>query len=158
MDEGKYGVIIIGGGPAGLTAGLYTSRAKLSSLLLEKGIIGGNITEAERVDNYPGFPEGISGYELTQRMHEQATKYGLKTIIAEVTGIELQGEQKVVKTTQGSFASKAIIIAGGSERGKLSVPGEKEFTGMGVSSCATRHEPFFRDQPVAVVGGGNFAI
>ena len=153
-----YDIIIIGGGPAGLTAGLYTSRAKLSSLLLEKAIIGGKITEAERVDNYPGFPEGISGEELTKLMHEQATIYGLETVITEVTAIDLQGHQRTIKTTQDTYTGKAIIIAGGSERGKLGVPGEKEFTGRGVSYCATCDAPFFTDQPVAVVGGGNVAI
>jgi len=157
MNE-EYDVVIVGGGPAGLTAGLYTSRAKLNSLLLEKGIIGGKITEAERVDNYPGFPGGISGYELTQLMHQQATKYGLKTVIAEATGIELQGEQKVLKTTEGNFTAKAVIIAGGSQRQKLGIPGEKEFTGRGVSYCATCDAPFFTEQPIAVVGGGNVAI
>ncbi len=157
MNE-AYDVVIIGGGPAGLTAGLYTSRAKLSSLLLERGIIGGKITEAERVDNYPGFPEGISGSDLTLLMHEQATKYGLNTAIAEATGIELGDEQKIVKTTKGDFAGKAVIIAGGSLRGKLGVPGEQEFTGRGVSYCATCDAPFFADKPVAVIGGGNVAI
>jgi len=158
INNPNYEVIIIGGGPAGLTAGLYTSRAKLISLLIEKGIIGGKITEAERVDNYPGFPEGISGLELTELMHQQATKYGLKTIIAEVTAIELQGEQKVVKTSEGNFTAKTVIIAGGSQRQKLGVPGEKEFTGKGVSYCATCDAPFFTEQPIAVVGGGNVAI
>ena len=157
MNE-EYEAIIIGGGPAGLTAGLYTSRAKLSSLLIEKGIIGGKITEAERVDNYPGFPEGISGLELTELMHQQATKYGLKTVIAETTGIELQGQHKVVKTTEGNFIAKAVIIAGGSERHKLGIHGEEEFTGKGVSYCATCDAPFFTEQPIAVAGGGNVAI
>lgn len=154
----EYDVVIIGGGPAGLTAGLYSARDRLSSLLIEKGVIGGKITEAERVDNYPGFPEGISGLELTKLMHEQAVKYGLEAIYTEVTALEIKKEQKVVVTTQGNFAARAVIIAGGSEREKLSVPGEKEFTGKGVSYCATCDAPFFSGKPVAVVGGGNAAI
>jgi len=154
----EYEVVIIGGGPAGLTAGLYSSRARLNSLLIEKGMVGGQIVTAERVDNYPGFPEGISGFELGQLMHQQATKYGLKTIIAEVTGIELGEEQKGVQTTEGNFVAKAVIIASGSERLKLGIPGEEKFTGKGVSYCATCDAAFFREVPVAVVGGGDAAI
>ena len=154
----EYEVVIIGGGPAGLTAGLYTSRAKLNSLLIEKGVVGGQIVDAEQVENYPGFPEGISGLELGQLIHRQATKYGLKTIIAEVTGVEPQQKQIVVKTTEGNFIAKAVIIASGSERRKLGIPGEEEFTGKGVSYCATCDAAFFKGLPVAVVGGGNAAI
>ncbi|TET17006.1 MAG: thioredoxin-disulfide reductase [Dehalococcoidia bacterium] len=154
----EYKVVIIGGGPAGLTAGLYTSRARLNSLLIEKGVVGGQIVDAEQVDNYPGFPEGISGFELGQLMHRQATKYGLKTVIAEVTGVEPQEKQIVIKTTEGNFIAKAVIIASGSERRKLGIPGEEEFIGKGVSYCATCDAPFFKEKPVAVVGGGNAAI
>ena len=154
----EYEVIIIGGGPAGLSAGLYASRAGLNSLLIEKGLVGGQIADAELVANYPGFVEGISGLELGQSMHQQATKYGLNTITAEVTDIELQGEKKVVLTTKGNFTAKAVIIASGSERRKLSIPGEEEFTGKGVSYCATCDAFFFKEQPVAVVGGGDVAI
>lgn len=154
----KYDVVIIGGGPAGLTAGLYASRARLSSLLIEKGLVGGQFASAEWVENYPGFPEGISGAELGQLMHQQATKYGLETLIAEATGIELKGKQKVIKTTEGDLMAKAVIIAGGSERQKLGVPGEEKFTGKGVSYCATCDAAFFREQPVAVVGGGDAAV
>ncbi|MBA7570113.1 Thioredoxin reductase [subsurface metagenome] len=157
MNE-KYDVVIIGGGPAGLTAGLYASRARLNSLLIERGLVGGQIANAERVENYSGFPEGINGFELGQLMHQQATKYGLETLLAEVTGIELQEGQKVIRTTEGDFMAKAVIIAGGSERYKLDVPGEEEFTGKGVSYCATCDGAFFREQPVAVVGGGDAAI
>jgi thioredoxin reductase (NADPH) len=158
MDNRNYEVAIIGGGPAGLTAGLYTARARLNSLLIEKGLVGGQITNAERVENYPGFPDGISGFELGQLMHQQAAKYGLKTVTAEATGIELQEGQRVVKTTEGDFTAKAVIIAGGSKRQTLGVPREEEFTGKGVSYCAICDAAFFREQPVAVVGGGDAAI
>ncbi len=153
-----YDVIIIGGGPAGLAAGLYTSRARLNSLLIEQGLFGGYMTEADQIENYPGFPEGINGYELGKLMHKQATRHGLKTILSEVAGIELQSGQKTVKTPEGDFTAKAVIIASGSERQKLGIPGEKEFTGKGVSYCATCDAAFFIDQPVALVGGGNSAI
>ena len=154
----EYEVIIIGGGPAGLTAGLYTSRARLNNLLIEKGLIGGQIVNAERVENYPSFPEGISGFELGELMHKQATKYGLKTLLAEVSGIELQEEQKVVKTTEGNFITKVVIIAGGDKWQKLGTPGEEEFTGKGVSYCAICDAAFFRELPVSVIGGGDSAI
>jgi len=153
-----YDVVIIGGGPAGLAAGLYSARDRLNSLLIEKGLLGGMINQAERVDNYPGFPEGISGTELTRLMHQQATKYGLETTYADVTALEVEKEPRVVKTAQGSYNARAVIIAGGSERQKLNVPGEKEFTGKGVSYCATCDAPFFNGKTVAVVGGGNAAI
>jgi thioredoxin reductase (NADPH) len=154
----EYDVVIIGGGPAGLTAGLYTSRARLTSLLIEKQLAGGLITTAGWVENFPGFPDGIEGLELGERLHKQATKYGLETIIAEVNGIEFKGEQKVVATTEGEFATRAVIIASGSERSKLGVPGEEEFTGRGVSYCATCDAAFFTEKTVAVVGGGNAAV
>jgi len=157
-DNPNYDVVIIGAGPAGLTAGLYTSRARLKCLLMERELVGGQIANAERVENYPGFPEGISGFELGQLMHQQATKYGLKTVTAEAIGIELQEGQKVVKTTEGDFIAKAVIIAGGSKRQELGVPGEGKFTGKGVSYCATCDAAFFKEQPVAVVGGGDAAI
>ncbi len=154
----EYDVVIIGGGPAGLTAGLYISRARLKGLLLEKGLAGGEMTEAGQIENYPGFPEGISGLGLGQLMHQQATKYGLKTATAEATGLELQDGQKIVKTTEDSFSTRVVIIASGSERNKLGVPGEKEFTGKGVSYCAICDGALFIELPVAVVGGGNAAI
>jgi thioredoxin reductase (NADPH) len=154
----EYDVIILGGGPAGLSAGIYTSRSRLNSLLIERGMAGGQIADAELVENYPGFAEGVSGAELGQLMQQQAAKYGLKTVIAEVTGLEVKGNKKVVKTTKGDFTTKAVIIATGSERLKLGIPGEGELTGRGVSYCATCDAPFFKGKPVAVVGGGDAAI
>ena len=158
VDKRNYNVIIIGAGPAGLTAGLYTSRARFNSLLIEKALIGGQITNAERIENFPGFPEGISGFELGQLMHQQATKFGLETLTAEVTAIEIRGDEKVVKTTEGGFIARALIMAGGSKRNTLGVPGEEEFTGKGVSYCATCDAPFFSEQPVAVIGGSDAAV
>ncbi len=153
----KYEVIIIGGGPAGLTAGLYTSRAGLESLLMERGIVGGQIINATLVENYPGFPQGISGAELGSLMHQQAVKYGLEIMTAEVTGIA-QGQPYNISTTEGDFEATAIIIAAGSEYRKLGVRGEERLLGHGVSYCATCDGFFFRDQEVAVVGGGDTAI
>ena len=154
----EYEVIIIGGGPAGLSAAIYTSRNRLKSLLIEHGPMGGQITNAELVENYAGFAEGISGLELGQLMHQQATKYGLETLQAEVTGLELKEKKKVVVTAKGKFSARAVIIASGSERRKLGVPGEEELTGKGISYCATCDGPLFRDSTVAVVGGGNAAV
>ena len=158
MVDREYDVIIIGGGPAGLAAGLYTARARMSSLLLERAAAGGWIVNAGLVENYPGFPQGISGLELADLMNEQAKKYGLEVLLAGVTGLELEGERKVIKTAGGDFTARAVIIAGGSNWVKLGVPGEEEFTGRGVAYCALCDAAFFRDVPVAVVGGGNAAI
>ena len=151
-------MVIIGGGPAGLTAGIYTARARLKSLLIERGATGGLIVNASVVENYPGFPDGINGLELAEAMHRQAVKFGLETLTAEVTGLELKDEQRVVKTSEGDVAARAVIVAGGSNRVKLGVPGEEEFTGRGVAYCAVCDGYFYRDVPVAVVGGGNAAI
>jgi len=153
----KYEVIIIGGGPAGLTAGLYTSRAGLKSLLIERGIFGGQIVNARQVDNYPGFPEGISGFELASLMHEQAIKYGPETVNAAVTAIKPGGNYSII-TADGNFEAEAVIIAAGSEYRKLVVPGEEELLGRGVSYCATCDGFLFRNVDVAVVGGGDTAI
>ena len=154
-----YDVIIIGGGPAGLSAAIYTSRDRMDTLLIEKGLIGGMINEAEKVDNFPGFPEGLSGMELASRKYQQAQKYGLKDVNTEVTGIEVKGKHSfVVKTSDGEYTSKAVIIAGGSDKQKMDAPGEKQYTGRGVSYCATCDAPFYTNKVVAVVGGGNSAL
>jgi thioredoxin reductase (NADPH) len=153
-----YQVVIIGGGPAGLTAGLYCARSRFSTLLIEKGIMGGQITNAERVENYPGFPKGISGIELGQLIHEQATSYGLETLLADVTKVVPGQKHNLVSAGEGDFAAESIIIASGSQFRKLGVPGEDKFVGKGVSYCATCDGPLFKGKTVAVIGGGDTAV
>ncbi len=153
----KYEVGIVGGGPAGFTTGLYASRAGLKSLLVERGMFGGQVVNAALVENYPGFPEGIPGAELSSLMHQQAIKYGLEVVTAEVTGIT-PGQPYGVSTTEGSFEAVSIIIAAGSEYRKLGAIGEERLSGRGVSYCATCDGFLFRDREVAVVGGGDTAI
>jgi len=158
-EQRNYDVVIIGGGPAGLTAGLYTSRARLDTLLLEREMVGGQIANVDWIENYPGFPDGIGGFELGQMMQQQAEKFGLEIVTAEANGFELKEDnQKVVKTGEGEFGAKAVIFAGAAKRRKLGVPGEEEFSGRGVSVCATCDAPFFKERPVAVAGGGDAAI
>lgn len=154
----KYQLIVVGGGPAGLTAGLYSARAGFTVLLIEKEVIGGQIANAERVDNYPGFPKGISGFELVQLIQQQAMNHGLETMPGEVTGLTSGYGNNMVITTEGDFIAQAVIIAGGLQFRKLEVPGENEFMGRGVSYCATCDGPLFRDKTVAVIGGGDTAL
>ena len=153
----RYEVIIIGGGPGGLTAGLYTSRAGLKSLLLEPGSMGGQMVNATLIENYPGFPEGISGVKLGSLMHQQAVKYGLEVVPAGVTELS-QGKYYIVSTTEGSFEAASIVIAAGSEYRKLGAVGEERLAGRGVSYCATCDGFLFRGLEIAVVGGGDTAI
>jgi thioredoxin reductase (NADPH) len=154
----SYQVVIIGGGPAGLTAGLYCARSRFNTLLVEKGVIGGQITNAERVENYPGFPQGISGIELGQLIHEQATSYGLETLLAEVIKVVPSPRHNFVSTSEGDLVAESIIIASGSQFRKLGVPGEDKFVGKGVSYCATCDGPLFKGKTVAVIGGGDAAV
>lgn len=153
-----YDVIIIGGGPAGLSAGIYASRARLRTMLIEKGMFGGLIANAELVENYPGFPEGISGFDIGERMYQQASKFGLETQSAEVTDVDLMKDTKIIRTTEGIFSARAVIIASGAERKWLGVPGEDTFANRGVSYCATCDGALFKDRVVAVVGGGDAAV
>ena len=153
-----YQVVIIGGGPAGLAAGIYCARSRLNTLLIEKGVIGGQITNAARVENYPGFPKGISGIDLGQLIHEQATSYGLETLLAEVTKAVPNQRHNLVSTSEGDFVSESIIIASGSQFRKLGVPGEDKLVGKGVSYCATCDGPLFKGKAVAVIGGGDATI
>jgi thioredoxin reductase (NADPH) len=152
-----YELVIIGGGPAGLSAGLYAARAGLRSVLLESGIFGGQISNARLVENYPGFPEGISGTELGEFMQRQAAKYGLETVMTEVIGVST-GNSYDVSTTEDIIETTAIVIATGSQYRKLDVAGEERLSGRGVSYCATCDGFFFRGREVAVVGGGDTAL
>ncbi len=154
----NYQVVIIGGGPASLTAGLYCARSRFDPLLIEKDIIGGQITNAERVENYPGFPKGISGTELGQLIHEQATSYGSETLLAEVTKVVPGQKHNLVNTSEGDFIAESIIIASGAQFRKLGTPGEDRFVGKGVSYCATCDGPLFKGKTVAVIGGGDSAV
>ncbi len=153
-----YDVVIIGGGPAGLTAGIYAKRAMLNAVLLEKMGVGGQIIVTDLVENFPGFQE-ISGAELAGKFEQHAQKFGLETkSMVEVTGTEDRGKTKVVKTSEGDFETKTVIITTGTTPKKLGAKGELELTGRGVSYCATCDGFFFRDKTVVVVGGGDSAI
>lgn len=154
-----FDLIIIGGGPAGLTAGLYASRYKLNTLLIEKAAVpGGQLIATQWVENYPGFPEPVLGQKLAQDMESQARLFGLQIVRENVISASLTGEQKQVVTEHNTWQAKTILIATGSSPRRLGVPGEAEFAGNGVSYCATCDGPFYPDKVVAVVGGGNSAF
>jgi thioredoxin reductase (NADPH) len=153
-----HDLIIIGAGPAGLTAGLYNARARLDVLLLERLLPGGQVLTTDWVENYPGFPDGISGFELMERMKTQAEKFGLKIQGEEVLKLELTEKRKVVHTGKGPLEAKAVILACGATWKKLGIEGEDHLMGRGVSFCATCDGPFYRDQEVAVIGGGDTAV
>ena len=158
MKEELYDVIVVGGGPAGLTAGLYSCRSGLKTLLLEKIGAGGEIATAGLVENYPGFPEGINGYELADKIRLQAEKSGLKILVEEVRKIAGKEGERTVETQGSGYKTLAVILAVGARPMKLGVPGESELRGKGVSYCATCDGPFFKDREIAVVGGGNTAV
>ena len=153
-----YDVVVIGGGGAGLTAALYTSRAKLSTLLLEKLTPGGQIALTDIVENYPGFPEGITGPEISQRMEEQAKKYGTEILYQEVKSLAKKNGGFELKTEEGAYRAKTLILASGASFRTLGVAGEKELTGRGVSYCATCDGAFFKEKEIIVVGGGDSAM
>lgn len=157
-DSRPYEVIIIGGGPAGLTAGLYTSRARLRTLLIENAILGGQMTTTEMIENYPGFPQGVTGDELSRLMEEQARRFGMGTVNQEVVKVTLEGNLKRVQTNESSYLCDTLIVCTGAEYRKLGVSGEKEYAGKGVSYCATCDGAFFQDANIVVVGGGDSAL
>ena len=159
MSEELFDLIIVGAGPAGLTACLYASRSLLKTLLLEKGPIGGQVIYTDLIENYPGFPGGISGYELIERIQKQLEDYEYQFLQEEVIDLREVEEVKEVHLSSGKvLKAKAVILALGAKPRKLGVPGEKEFTGRGVSYCAICDGPFFRGEVVAVIGGGNTAL
>lgn len=153
-----YDVIIIGGGPAGLTAAIYTGRAKLKTLVLESALLGGNAGQTDQIDNYPGFPFGINGADLMDNFLKQAQRFGAEFKMEEVVGVEESPGGKRVVTDQGEYLARSIIITVGARRRELEVEGEKEYLGRGVSYCATCDGAFFQNAPVAVVGGGDSAV
>jgi len=156
VDE-DYDIVIVGGGPAGLAAGLYAARARRRTVLLERGVLGGQISLSERVENYPGV-EAIGGFDLAQTMLRQAESCGLETHYKAVLGLERLDALWRVTTSDGDYRAKAVIITSGADYNRLDVPGEERLTGRGVSYCATCDAPFFAGQEVAVVGGGDSAL
>jgi thioredoxin reductase (NADPH) len=148
----------VGAGPAGLAAALYAARARRRTLIIERKVTGGQIALTADVENYPGF-ESINGFDLAEKMHKQAEKYGAETAYADVTAIDQEDDgSHIVRTNEGAWRARAVILTGGADYNKLGVPGEERLTGYGVSYCATCDAAFFKDQTVAVVGGGDAAM
>jgi thioredoxin reductase (NADPH) len=158
MFQADYDLVIAGGGPAGLTAGLYAGRALLKTLLLERMILGGQAASTFLIENYPGFPDGIPGPELSQAMEKQAKNFGVIIESGEIIGLRPAGKLWEIEISGRTIRAKAVIVAAGVEPKKLGVPGEEELRGRGVSYCATCDGPFFRNQEIAVVGGGDSAV
>lgn len=153
-----YDTIIIGGGPAGLSSAIYSSRARLKTLLIEKAGCGGQIAITDQLENYPGFESGINGFELAVKMEKQARAFGTEIFYGEVLSIETENKLKKVILSEQTYVAKTIIIAAGANFKKLNVKGERDFIGRGVSYCATCDGPFFKNKEIAVVGGGDSAL
>ena len=152
-----YDMVILGGGPGGYTAALYAARAGLDALLVERLSVGGQMTLTGDIDNYPGFPEGVDGFELGMRMQQQAERFGARTEYAQVTGLDLKAEPKVVTTDSGTLYARTVVVALGAGPRKLELPNEERLTGRGVHFCAHCDGAFYRDKVVALVGGGDSA-
>jgi thioredoxin reductase (NADPH) len=158
-DTSYHDLVIVGAGPTGLSAAIYTTREDISTLLVEKAAVGGLASITDKIDNYPGFPDGIGGLELATQMEAQAKRFGATFDVGVgVTSIADEGQYKRVETTEGTRMAKAVLIATGSSYRQLGVPGEKELIGRGVHYCATCDGPFYRDKRIVVVGGGNSAM
>lgn len=154
----EHDVVIIGAGPAALTAAIYTTREDIDTLLFERGVVGGLAAVTDKIDNYPGFPDGVEGLKLADQLQKQAERFGAKIELGEVSAIEDQGEWKLLNTTEGDMKARAVLIATGSDYKKIGVPGEEEFYARGVHYCATCDGAFYRDKKLVVVGGGNSAF
>ncbi len=157
MKESHYDVIILGGGPTGLTSALYAARARLKTLVLERLVVGGQVATTTLVENYPGFPEGIDGPEMMKLFEQQAVRFGAELVYEEATAISIDGDRRIVTIDEKAVPTWSVIVASGSDPRKLNVTGEKEFSGRGVSYCATCDGALFPDVDVAVVGGGDSA-
>jgi len=158
-DDNKiYDLIILGAGPAGLTAAIYGGRANLSTLVLEQMVSGGEIATTDQLENYPGFPQGISGAEFGQLLEQQAVRFGAEIISAAIDEVDPEGDIKKVSTSRGDFYGRTMVVASGTSPRLLGVPGEEKYRGRGISFCATCDGFFFRDKKVAVVGGGDSAV
>ncbi|MFR0838701.1 MAG: thioredoxin-disulfide reductase [Neglectibacter timonensis] len=157
MEQNIYDVVIIGGGPGGYTAALYAARANLTVLLLEKLTPGGQMGTTDVIDNYPGFPEGINGFELAMQMKQGAERFGVETKLSEVLSVDLKGAVKQIRTADGTYQAKTVVLASGAHPRELGLAEERELRGRGVSYCATCDGMFYRGKTVVVVGGGNTA-
>ena len=157
MENRIYDMIIIGGGPGGYTAALYAARAGLSALVLEKLSAGGQMAQTHQIDNYPGFPEGIDGFELAERMQEQAHRFGAETEYADVLKLDLKADPKVIDSSEGRFLARTVVYAAGAGPKVLGLPNEASLVGRGVAYCAACDGMFYKGKTVAVVGGGNSA-
>lgn len=153
-----HDIIIVGAGPCALTAAIYTTREDIDTLLFERGVIGGLAAVTDKIDNYPGFPQGVEGLKLAGDLQQQAERFGAVIELGEVTELHDEGELKRLETTSGTMHAKAILIATGSDYRKIGVPGEEELYGRGVHYCATCDGAFYRDKRLVVVGGGNSAV
>lgn len=155
--ERIYDMVIIGGGPGGYTAALYAARAGLKVIVLEKLSAGGQMALSHQIDNYPGFPEGIDGFSLAEKMQEQAERFGAESELAEVYSLKLEGNLKEIETDEGTFYGRTVVIATGASPRSLGIPGEQELVGRGVNYCAACDGIFYKGKTVVIVGGGNTA-
>jgi thioredoxin reductase (NADPH) len=159
LPEQTRDVAIIGGGPAGLTAGLYLCRAKIDTILLEQQLTGGQAVNSPLIENYPGFPEGISGVELVERMKQQADRFGLEVkTFSKAMKLILDDQVKVISLEDGEIRARSVIVTSGRSPRKMGIPGEDTYTGRGISYCATCDAPLFKDKVVMVIGGGDAAV